>query len=88
MDLIVIEAEPFGPGRSRVDEAVRLYRAASGFGVEKDILIFTLAEREYWRASLNHVLTHALREAAAATVRALLAKVAQELAAAGGEAEG
>ncbi|MDE0409886.1 MAG: nucleotidyltransferase domain-containing protein [Alphaproteobacteria bacterium] len=62
VDLIVIEAEPFGAGRSRVDEAVRLYRAASGFGVNKDILVFTLAEREYWRDSLNHVLARALRE--------------------------
>ncbi len=62
VDLIVIEAEPFGAGRSRVEEAARLYRAASGFGVNKDILVFTLAEREYWRDSLNHVLARALRE--------------------------
>ena len=62
VDLIVIEAEPFGRGRSRVDEAARLYRAASGFRVDKDILVFTLAEREYWRDSLNHVLARALRE--------------------------
>ncbi len=62
VDLIVIEAEPFGAGRSRVEEAARLYRAASGLGVSKDILVFTLAEREYWRDSLNHVLARALRE--------------------------
>ena len=62
VDLIVIEAEPFGRGRSRVDEAARLYRAASGFGVDKDILVFTLAELDYWRDSLNHVLARALRE--------------------------
>ncbi len=62
VDLIVIEAEPFGPGRSRIDEAKRLYKAASRFGVPKDILVFTLAEVDYWRDSLNHVLARALRE--------------------------
>ena len=45
-----------------MEEAARLYRAASGFRVNKDILVFTLAEREYWRDSLNHVLARALRE--------------------------
>ena len=62
VDLIVIEAEPFGPERSRIREASRLYSAASGFGVNKDILVFTLAELDYWRDSLNHVLARALRE--------------------------
>ncbi len=62
VDLIVIEAEPFGPGRSRIDEANRLYRAAGGFDVPKDILVFSTAELDYWRDSLNHVLARALRE--------------------------
>ena len=62
VDLIVIEAEPFGPGRSRIDEIVRLRRAAGGSGVPKDILVFSLDELEYWRDSLNHVLARALRE--------------------------
>ena len=62
VDLVVVEAEPFGAGRSRVEEATRLYRATSGFLVNKDILVFTLAEMEYWRDSLNHVLARAVRE--------------------------
>ena len=62
VDLIVIEAEPFGQGRSRIDEANRLYRAAGGFDVPKDILVFSTAELDYWRDSLNHVLARALRE--------------------------
>ena len=62
VDLIVVEAEPFGPERSRIREASRLYKAASEFGVSKDILVFTLAEVDYWRDSLNHVLARALRE--------------------------
>ena len=38
-DLIVVEAEPFGGGRSRNAEEVRLYRALAGYGVSKDILV-------------------------------------------------
>ena len=62
VDLIVIEARPFGPERSRVREESRLYKATSPFRVNKDILVFTLAEADYWRDSLNHVLARALRE--------------------------
>ena len=38
-DLIVVEAEPFGGGRSRNAEEVRLYRALAGYGISKDILV-------------------------------------------------
>ncbi|MYF07224.1 MAG: nucleotidyltransferase domain-containing protein [Rhodospirillaceae bacterium] len=62
VDLIVIEAEPFGPGRDRRAEAVRLWRALSGFRVPKDILVYSRDEVDYWRDSLNHVLARALRE--------------------------
>ena len=54
VDLIVVEAAPFGPGR--------LYRAVAGFGVPADILAYSLDDVEYWRDSLNHVLARALRE--------------------------
>ena len=62
IDLIVVEAEPFGPGRSRHKVMNRLYRAVSGFGVPADILAYSLDDVEYWRDSLNHVLARALRE--------------------------
>ena len=62
VDLIVVEAEPFGPGRDRRAEAVRLWRALAGFRVSKDILVYSRSEVEYWRDSLNHVLARALRE--------------------------
>ena len=55
VDLVVVEAVPFGDGRDRRAEATRLWRALAGFGVSKDILV-------YWRDSLNHVLARALRE--------------------------
>lgn len=62
VDLLVIESTPFGNGRSRRREAVRLWRAVSGLGVAKDILVYSRDEVEYWRSSLNHVLARALRE--------------------------
>ena len=62
VDLLVIEAEPFGPGHSKHEEMNRLYRALRGFRVPKDILVFSNEEVEYWRDSLNHVLARALRE--------------------------
>ena len=62
IDLIVVEAEPFGPGRSRHKELVRLYHALAGFHVPADILVYSHEDIAYWRDSLNHVLARALRE--------------------------
>lgn len=62
IDLLVIESSPFGNGRSRRREAVRLWRAVSGLGVAKDVLVYSRDEVEHWRNSLNHVLARALRE--------------------------
>ena len=62
VDLIVIEAEPFGPQRSKHKEMLRLDRAVRKFRVPKDVLVFSNHEVEYWRDSLNHVLARALRE--------------------------
>ena len=62
VDLVVVEAEPFGPGRDRRAEAVRLWRALTGFEIATDILVYSRDEVEYWRDSLNHVLARALRE--------------------------
>jgi len=62
IDLVVIEAEPFGPSRDRRAEAARLYRALTGFDVPTDILVYSRDEADYWRDSLNNVLAHALRE--------------------------
>ena len=62
VDLVVIKAEPFGPGRSRRREMVRLYGAVAGFPVAADVLVYSRADVDYWRDSLNHVLARALRE--------------------------
>ena len=61
-DFIVVEAGPFGDGRSRHAEEVRLYRALAGCGASTDVLVYSRDEVEYWRDSPNHVLARALRE--------------------------
>ncbi len=62
IDLLVLEAEPFGPGRSQHKELVRLYRVLRTFHVPADVLVFSQKDVDYWRDSLNHVLARALRE--------------------------
>ena len=62
IDLIVVEAEPFGPHRRRHPEMVRLYRALAPFHVAADVLVYSTDDVDYWRDSLNHVLARALRE--------------------------
>ena len=62
IDLVVLEAEPFGPHRSRHREMVRLYHALAGFPVAADVLVYSREDIDYWRDSLNHVLARALRE--------------------------
>ena len=62
LDLLVVEAQPFGEGRSRAKEMVRLWRALKPFRVAKDILVFSADEVEEWKDSLNHVIGRALRE--------------------------
>jgi len=62
VDLLVVEREPFGSGRSRLEEITRISRALSEFRVPKDILVYTCAEVDYWRDSLNHVVAKCLRE--------------------------
>ena len=62
VDFIVVEAEPFGPERSRHKELVRLYHALAGFRIPTDVLVYSHDDFDYWRDSLNHVLARALRE--------------------------
>jgi len=62
VDLLVIEDEPFGPGRSRRREMARLSRLLARFPVPQDILVYTVEETEQWAATRNHVVARALRE--------------------------
>ena len=40
VDLVVVEAEPFGRERSRHKEMVRLYKVLANFPVSADILVY------------------------------------------------
>ncbi len=62
VDLVVVETEPFDRERSRRLQTARLHRSLAGFGVAKDLFLYSRDEVEYWRDSLNHVLARALRE--------------------------
>ena len=62
VDLLIVESEPFGPGRSRHAETVRLDRALPETPVGRDLLVYSRDEIERWRGSRNHVAARALRE--------------------------
>lgn len=62
VDLVVIEARPFDETRSRLREEALLYKALARVRVRKDILVYSHADVEYWKDSLNYVLARALRE--------------------------
>jgi predicted nucleotidyltransferase len=62
IDLLVVEHEPFGPNRSRRQEAARIWRCLSEFRVPKDILVYSVSELSHWKDSIHHVIGRALRE--------------------------
>ena len=62
LDLLVVEASPFGPSRSRIEEVRRIRKALSQFPVSKDILVFSTDEFAKWSQSPNHVVARCLRE--------------------------
>ena len=69
VDLLIVEREPFGPGRSRLDEITRIRHALSSFRVPKDILLFSAEEAAYWSDSLNHIVARCHREGRVLYVR-------------------
>ncbi|MBI3128017.1 MAG: nucleotidyltransferase domain-containing protein [Candidatus Tectomicrobia bacterium] len=62
VDLLVVEREPFGPRRSRLQEINSLYRAISPYRIAADILVFSSEEFARWRNSINHVVGRCERE--------------------------
>jgi predicted nucleotidyltransferase len=61
-DLLIIEAEPFSPQRSRRREAAKVWRALASLGISSDILMYSQAETERFRQWPNHVIAQAFRE--------------------------
>jgi predicted nucleotidyltransferase len=62
VDFLIVETAPFGPGRDRRKEMVRLWRALAEFAISKDILVYSHEEMEHWRGARNHIIGRALRE--------------------------
>ncbi|MHC4519679.1 MAG: nucleotidyltransferase domain-containing protein [Planctomycetota bacterium] len=62
VDLLIVEDEQFDHQRHRWAELKRIRRALRPFRVPKDILVYSSDEFEKWRASVNHVVAHAVRE--------------------------
>ncbi|MBM4035711.1 MAG: nucleotidyltransferase domain-containing protein [Planctomycetes bacterium] len=62
LDLLVVEREPFGPGRSRWNELRRIRRSISPFPIPKDILVYSSDEVSTWRRSPSNVVGRAFAE--------------------------
>lgn len=62
IDLLIVAAEPFRPGRSRRQEMTKAWRLLASFGISTDILVYSQDEIEQWRDTKNHVVARALRE--------------------------
>ncbi len=62
VDLMVVERDPFGPERSRLQETRRIYRAVSSFHIAADILVYSSDEIAKWSSSINHVIGRCKRE--------------------------
>lgn len=62
VDLLVVEAAPFGQDKDRRREMTRLWHALAGFAVAKDILVYSRDEVDRWRGARNHIIARALRE--------------------------
>ena len=62
VDLLIVESEPFSPRRRRFQEINRLYCALRDLPVSKDLLLYSRADFDKWRTSLNHVVGRACRE--------------------------
>ena len=62
LDLVVIESDPFGPGRSAHAEQAKLLRVVARFDVDADVSVCSRDYFDYWKGTLNHVMARADRE--------------------------
>jgi len=62
VDLLIVEDYEFGPGRSRWSELKRIRKALKPFRVPKDVLVYSQDEFEKCQDSVNHIVSHAVRE--------------------------
>lgn len=62
IDLIVVEDEPFGQGRSRRAVSSKIWQALRRVQFPVDILVFSRKEIEEWSTTINHIIARATRE--------------------------
>lgn len=62
IDLLIVEAAPFSPQRSRRQETARLYLALRKLAIPKDLLLYSRDEFERLKDSAHHIVGRALRE--------------------------
>ena len=62
VDFLVVEREPFGPHRSRHQEATRIWRCLYSFRVPKDVLVYSSHELQENSDRMPHVVATALKE--------------------------
>lgn len=62
VDLLVVESEAFGPGRSRLARINQIMDALAAFRIPTDILLYSRNEFEEWKSSINHVIGRCHRE--------------------------
>ncbi len=62
VDLLIVQDDEFAPDQLSHETLRRLRGHSAGFGVAKDLLLYSRAYVEECRSSLNHVVGRALRE--------------------------
>ena len=62
IDLLIVEDHKFGANRDRWSELKRIRKTLRPFRVPKDVLVYSRDEFEKWGDSINHVISHAVRE--------------------------
>jgi predicted nucleotidyltransferase len=62
VDLLIVEQDEVGPERNRWSELKRIRKALKPFRVPKDVLVYSEDEFEKWEDSINHIISHAVRE--------------------------
>ncbi len=62
VDLMVVCDEPLSAQGGRRNLSGRIRKRLKGFGVAKDVLVFTEAEMDIWKDEINHCIARALEE--------------------------
>ncbi|MBF0342950.1 MAG: nucleotidyltransferase domain-containing protein [Nitrospirae bacterium] len=62
IDLLVIEEEPFGAGRSRREQVGFIYRNLPLSLIPVDVVLCSKDEFDKWKDGINHVIARACRE--------------------------